>query len=173
MLATVALTFTASSHVIAQSSMPPDIRAKMNGYVGTWDVEEQLRDSPGGSEKTARGTWEARWAADDRIEWLSTSTTDGRTVTSVEHEGYDPVMQVYTYWLSSDGERGHAYDGEWDGNTLRLQFVQTTAEGAQVRGRCTWPYNADFTELASYSCEKLTDGEWWVFRSGTATKRGG
>lgn len=170
-LATFALALLAASHVAAQSPTPADIRAKMDRYVGTWDFEEQTRATPGAPEKTATGSWEARWVFDNLIEWSGSSTTDGHTITLIEFEGYDALQQTYTYWFDSDGGRGHAYDGEWDGNTLRIQFVDNDADGSRSRGRCTWPYNADFTEASNYFCEKLTDGEWWVFRRGTARKR--
>ena len=64
-------------------------------------------------------------------------------------------MQNYTYWFNSDGSRGRSYDGEWDGNTLRIQFVETSSSGETSRGRCTWPYTASFTALPDYTCETV------------------
>lgn len=89
----------------------------------------------------------------------------------MEYEGYDPEKQEYTYWFASDGGRGHAFDGEWNGNTLTIQFIQIEKDGTRQRGRCTWPYNERFTELNNYTCETLTDGTWWVSRRGNAQKR--
>lgn len=161
------------SPISAQGSIPPDIRSKMDGCVGTWRFEETVKDTPSSQEVTQTGTWEARWLFDGLLEWRGTTVSGGETTTNIELEGYDPVMQGYTYWFESDGSRGHAYDGEWEGTTFRLQFLAYGDAGAVSRGRCTWPYNADFTDLPNYFCEKLTDGEWWVFRRGVATKVGG
>ena len=163
-------TLIPTAPVLAQGSIPSEVRTKMAGYVGTWSFEEQVKETPTAAEETVTGTWEARWIYDSLIEWRGSSTSGSGTSSSVEYEGYDPVMQGYTYWFASDGSRGRVYDGEWDGNTFRLQFVEFSADGEVSRGRCTWPYNSDFTALPSYSCEKLTDGAWWVFRSGKATK---
>lgn len=161
------------SAIDAQSAIPSDIRSKMSGYVGTWNFEERLKETPTSPETTSTGTWEARWIFDSLIEWKGTNISGGQTSTNVEYEGYDPVKQGYTYWFVSDGSRGQSYDGEWDGNTLRLQTISYAANGTVIRGRCTWPYSADFTALNEYFCEQLTDGRWWVSRRGKATKVGG
>jgi len=156
-----------STQALAQTSIPSDVHAKLSGYVGTWDFEERVKTTAAGAEKTITGRWHAAWIFESLIEW-NYSDSDG--MTGVEYEGYDPIIQNYTYWFNSDGSRGRAYDGEWDGNTLRIQFVETAPDGEVSRGRCTWPYNENFTALTSYTCEKLTDGTWWVFRAGTAAK---
>ena len=169
-LGIIALAGAHSAEVLAQPSMPSAVRTNLAGYVGTWSFDEQVKDTPAGAERTVTGTWEARWVYDSLIEWR-VSDSDGKT--GIEFEGYDPLMQNYTYWFNSDGSRGRAYDGEWDGNTLRIQFVETSPNGETSRGRCTWPYNASFTALPDYTCEKLTAGKWWIFRSGSATKGSG
>ena len=166
------LTLIPSAQVLAQASIPEDVRTKMMGYIGTWSYEEQVKETPMGPEKTITGTWEARWIYDWLIEWRGTSTADGVTSSSIKYEGYDPITQGYTYWFGSGGSRGIAYDGEWNGNTIQLEFVAFSPDGRRSRGRCIWPYSADFTALPSYRCEKLTNGQWWVFRTGTATKTG-
>jgi hypothetical protein len=172
-LGIVTLVLTPFSARAAQGSIPPDIHAKMDGYVGSWTFEETNKETPSSPETTQTGTWEARWIFDGLIQWKGSWTNGGRTTTNVEFEGYDPLMQGYSYGFASDGSRGQAYDGEWDGTTLRLQFIAYGVDGTVTRGRCTWPYNADFTALPNYFCEQLTDGRWWVSRRGTATKVGG
>lgn len=170
---TIPLVLVPFSALLAQGSIPAEIRTKMDGYLGNWTVRETVKDSPSSPETTYTGTWEARWLYDGFIEWKATGTMGGKTTSSVEYEGYDPVMQGYSYWFVSDGSRGHAYDGQWEGNTITIQTVAFGVDGAVSRGRCTWPYNDDFTAIRDYFCEQLTDGKWWVSRRGTATKVGG
>ena len=172
-VAVFVLVFVPVTAAHAQTPIPPDIKTKMSGYVGTWEVEEWVKESPSGPEVVQTGMWEARWAFDAFIEWRGNMTSDGKTTTNVEFEGYDPLMQGFTFWFGSDGSRGEAYDGEWDGNTLTIQLIEHTADGQSHRGRCIWPYSADFAQIQDYHCEKLTDGEWWVFRRGSSTKAAG
>jgi len=169
----VALVLMPALAAHAQAPIPPDVRQKMSGYVGTWAVEEWVRETPSAPEVAQNGSWEASWYFDAFIEWKGSIESDGETISTVEYEGYDPIIQNYSYWFGSDGSRGEAYDGEWDGTTIRIQLVEYTTGGEVHRGRCTWPYSADFTELRDYFCEKLTDGNWWVFRRGSARKMSG
>lgn len=166
----VGLFATTSASAIGQ--IPDEIRAKMDGYVGSWSYDEMTRDGPSATERSATGTWEARWFSDTLIQWTWTGNSPGGPVSGVEFEGYDPIRQGYTFSFASDGSRGESYDAEWVGNTLRIQFIEYTADGDVSRGRCTWPYSDDFTELEAYSCERLTNGRWWVFRRGSARKTG-
>ena len=165
-----AIILTVPAIALAQSNIPADIKAKMNGYVGTWEVKEETRSSPSAEFVTLTAEWQVRWIFDSLIEWRSTSSSSQGDGSSVEYEGYDPVMQGYTYWFSSDGSRGQIFDGVWDGNTMNLQEISFAADGVRTRNRCTWPYNKDFTAIVNFKCETLTNGSWWVSRTGNAKK---
>ena len=165
-----AIFLTISSSALAQSNIPADIKAKMNGFVGKWEIQEEWKSSPSSDPAEVSGQWEARWAFDSLIEWRATYSSADWTFTSIEYEGYDPILQGYTYWFNSDGSRGQVFDGVWDGNTMKLQAVDIATDGTRTRVRCTWPYNKDFTAIVNYKCETLTKGSWWVSRTGNAKK---
>ena len=160
----------ASTNGYADSAIPTDIKEKMNGYVGSWVFEEEVKDTPKSESVAFSGTWDTRWVFDDLIEWRATFSSSEVSGTVVEYEGYDPVMQGYTYWWVSNGARGQAFDGHWDGNTMYIQAIDIAPDGTRKRVRCVWPYNDDFTEMVNYKCEALEDGKWWVNRTGSAKK---
>ena len=157
------------SDTTAQSNIPSDIRAKMDGYVGVWDWEEQVKSSPDAEWVAKNGTWEASWVFDHLIQWRGFDADGNLTVP--EYEGYDAEKQGYTTFFVSNGARGESFDGVWDGNTITHQSILISADGVRSRNRCTWPYNSDFTAIENYTCETLTDGTWWVWRRGNAKKR--
>ncbi len=164
----VILCFFFSSAALAQSKIPPDIRAKMDGYVGVWEYEEATRSTPNGEYETSNGQWEARWVFNYLIEWSGLDAAD--EVGLIEYESYDSEKQGFAYWFAPNGTRGEGYDGTWNGNTITFQEIRTDPDGSRIRQRCTWPYNSDFTAIDEYKCEWLTDGKWWVSRQGNAKK---
>ena len=166
----VAILLAVSSSSLAQSHIPADIKAKMDGYVGTWEFQEEIKSSPSSKSLAIAGKWEAHWIFESLIEWSATYTSSEGRGSAIEYEGYDPVLQGYTYWFDSSGSRGQVFDGAWDGNTMKLQAIEIAADGTRTRLRCTWPYNNDFTAIVNYKCETLTKGSWWVSRTGNAKK---
>ena len=116
----LALRLSAPAGTDACASGRPAVCA-IHGIPGQESWRRRRRTSA--PEVVTTGTWEARWIFDALIEWRGTSKAGGKTTSHVEHEGYDPIMEGDTYSFGSDGSRGHAYGGEWEGNTFRLQFV--------------------------------------------------
>jgi hypothetical protein len=170
LIAITAILLTISASALAQSNVPADIKAKMNGYVGTWKFQEETKSSPTSDSVTVTGTWEASWVFDSLIEWRGTFSSSEGTVTTVEYEGYDADRLGYTYYFVSDGSRGELFNGVWTGNTIIFGAIHIDADSTRTRFRCTWPYSKDFSAVVNYSCETLTNGSWWVSRTGNAKK---
>jgi hypothetical protein len=160
----------ASINGYADTAIPTHIKEKMNGLVGSWVFEEETKGTPTSESVTTTGTWDTRWIFDNLIEWRATFSSSEGSGTTVEYEGYDPLIQGYSYWWVSNGERGQFTNGHWDGNTAYQLSIDIAPDGTRQRGRCTWPYNDDFTEIVNYQCERLEDGKWWVYRTGSAKK---
>ena len=167
-ISVVALTVPAIS--LAQLSIPADIKAKMNGYVGAWEFSEETLQTPSSDPVEVSGEWVARWIFDSLIEWRGTFISAESKVTTVEYEGYDRQNQGFTYWFTSGGYRGNLYDGEWDGNAISFQEKSTAPDGSTWRSRCKFSYSDNFTKM-DYACDELTDGAWWTYRRGSAKKK--
>ena len=170
LIAITSILLTISASALAQSNIPADVKAKMNGFVGKWEIQEEWKSSPSADPEEVSGQWEARWVFDSLIQWRGTFSSADWAITYIEYEGYDSILQGYTYWFDSDGGRGQAFDGVWDGNTQKIQAVDIATDGTRSRVRCTWPYNNDFTAIVNFKCETLTKGSWWVSRTGNAKK---
>ena len=154
----------------ADEQIPAAVKAKMNGYIGTWEFSEEVLETPSSDPITVNGEWTARWIFDNLIEWSGTFLWKGSEATLVQYEGYDKQHKGFSYWFISSGLRGDMYDGVWDGNTMSWQHKDFAPDGSATRGRCKFSYKDDFTKI-DYVCEGLTDGVWWVSRRGNAKKK--
>ena len=89
----------APSH--ADESIPASVKAKMNGYLGTWEFSEEVKDLPSADPVTVNGEWTARWIFESLIEWRGVFNSSGRSFTTVEFEGYDKQNKGYTNWYTT------------------------------------------------------------------------
>jgi hypothetical protein len=167
-ISVVALTIPAIS--LGQLSIPADIKAKMNGYVGVWEFSEETLQTPSSDPVEVSGEWVVRWIYDSLIEWRGTFIAAESKFTTVEFEGYDSQNQGFTYWFTSHGLRGNLYDGVWDGNTISFQEKSVAPDGSTTRSRCKFSYSDNFTKI-DYTCDQYTDGAWWTSRRGSARKK--
>jgi len=155
----------------AQEAKPGPQHQKMHVWIGDWTWEEEVRDSP--SEPWYKATWTGQVSllpGGFFIEFRWKGNLKGREIFVLEIEGYDPIKKTnVTSFFDSLGVMGHVTSAVYSDNREDVEFTQTTADGKTIRCRCTHTFAADFMSLTS-SCEKLTDGEWWVFNKGSATK---
>ena len=153
-----------SANGIADSAIPAHIKEKLDGFVGTWEYEQEIRQTQSSDWEKSTGSWSSHWVYDYLIE------TRGGGGSAIQYTGYDPMMQIYSYWFQSDGTHGRFVDGYWDGNTWYLDNFGIEDNGVPWRGRCSFPFNDDFTAIMNYQCEALEDGDWYVWRKGSAKK---
>jgi hypothetical protein len=136
-------------------------------WVGDWTWADVSKDSPSGDEVKMEGTSEIRRIGDLFIEFrFKWKDADGKEQRHTGIVGYDPIEKSYfNHSFGSDGWRGvgSVTFGE---DSVTSEWAGATATGEKTRTRCTDALSEEWT----YKCERMTDGKWWVFATGKATK---
>ncbi|UCF39010.1 MAG: DUF1579 family protein [Acidobacteriota bacterium] len=164
-LTIVLLTVVGVATLSALSAQPGPEHEKMHVWLGDWTWEEEIRDSP--DDKW----YQASWKGQNRlmpggffIEFRWKGIVKGAEISMVEIEGYDPAKKTnVTSFFDSQGNMGGVTSASYQGNTEEVEYSSMSPTGEKIQARCTWRFSAD-ANSASGSCERLSDGKWWLFR---------
>jgi hypothetical protein len=89
----------------------------------------------------------------------------------VEIHGYDPRQKTGFYFGVDDS--GSLARATWEWTTERARRMDGTAvapDGTGFQWRCTWEFAVGFGSVQG-TCERLTNGEWWIYRKAKGTKQ--
>jgi hypothetical protein len=161
LISAVILVFTAT--LVQAEGVSPHIK-NWEQAIGHWVNEEELKESPDGPWQQVSSEWDWRLMpggffaeSPGRIKF-----PDG-DISWIQVWGFDPVDQAtFHHWFSSDGSHGTG-TFEWSGTTLNENDRIILADGTELAERCAQKYSADFSSM-TMTCERLTDGEWWIVR---------
>jgi len=168
------ITVVNGAGALAQSptvSCAGDVK-QLTPMLGRWVYREEFRRKPDAAWEIGASEWENRWLGEGCFLDSPGSITfpTGQRVRVVQVYGYDPVRKLrFIYYFASEGTVGTGV-WEWSGATGKQEIAEVAADGTTVSLRCASTFSADAYSMEG-ACERLTDGNWWVFRRFKGTKQ--
>ena len=150
---------------IGQNSEPTLRFENMEHLIGTWNGDEEIRQSPDGAWEKGKSEWEVRWLPGGYVAQTSGNMRIVEEESSwIQFWGYDPSKDTVVSWYAdSTGALGSVTSSGWEGATFLSNWTDIGPDGLIIVGRCSWKHSSDFKSVAA-TCDQFTDGTWWTFR---------
>jgi hypothetical protein len=170
--ATAALIFTASVSAQMQHPAPAPELKKLDYFVGTWNVDADMKPSPFGPGGKTTGTDHYEWMQGNYFLIIHSTYSSQSMGSGIEYAviGYDTKKKQYTYEsFSSDGEHDIA-TGTPDADGK----VWTWYSASEVSGPTKWRFTQTILSPTSYTIkfEMSKDAtNWSTVMDGKVTKQ--
>ena len=166
------VTVAGSVGALGQPVSPTPQMTQLGQLVGKWVYQEEFRAKPDAGWEKGSSQWENRWLGEGVFLETPGSMTfpGGRRVSVAQVYGYDPARKVhFTSYFVSDGTLGTG-TWDWTGAAATEEDTEVAPNGTKTTLRCTSTLSPDSRSMEG-SCERSTDGKWWVFRRFKGTKQ--